>query len=124
MLLSNPQVMDHIKEYNGQILRIKVIDLGDWDMDTTGLLDIDTAIPYTNWIHAEITIRGDPGSAWLLQNLCGDYGAPTGNGRWNHELAKGDNIITIRRETGGIFDSIGFDQTPYNRGWLMLWYVE
>jgi len=31
--------------------------------------------------------------------------------------------VTIQRETGGVFDSVDFNSTSFNRGWVTIQYI-
>lgn len=171
MEINNPQVFDHIKEIDGDVLRpetltdaeidsvskadeptawkqdsdnkysgapfihsrdgkiiiVKVMDIGDWDMDTDAYVTIDTGIHYNRILFIIPKIRRDDTAMndedrYFLGNIypCG------GDNKvfpYHHTL-DADTEIRLYRCTGGPFDSTNFDETPFNRGWITIFYTE
>ena len=107
-------------------IRAKVIDIGDWNMDTdfykfitVNLLTIASSI-----IGVDVIIRQDDSG-----KFSGAFYDLNGYD-WNLDLvmggihAMGPTGITLSRTDAGTFDNTGFDQTSYNRGWITFWYIE
>lgn len=98
-------------------LKSKIIELGPWDMD--GDPDITVGGGLTNDQQKAIrfaycTIKNDADNAY-------------------YSLAEGGNIgqhnnfgagVKLERDGGGTFDSVDFNSTSINRGWLFIQYVE
>lgn len=90
----------------------KVIDIGDWDMDTNASKSIATGVPFDNVrsVSALIRIDGDFDTRDLLSN---------GDGT----IYFTGSSVSLNRVAAGSFDSTNYDSTSYNRGWVTIWYV-
>ncbi|MEO9871561.1 hypothetical protein [Ekhidna sp.] len=101
-------------------IKIKVIEIGDWDMDATERIfiphDIIGAYKIKS-VTAAIRFDGDIGE---LEDLTG-----AGRVSWfdGVNASIDPNIVLIRNE-GGIFDDTFYDNVPYNRGWLTIIYED
>ena len=92
-----------------------VVNLGDWDMDTTASITI--TVPGTpKTVYVDI-IHDNTADHYPL-NYAGTAG--TAAGYWSYSSASGQ--VTITRVTGGFFDNTSFDATPYNRGTIAIVY--
>lgn len=98
----------------------KTMDIGDWDMDTnqdklitiasTGLSD------WTKIRVVNVMIRTDDGSGMLpLSN------ASSGSVNGGVEGINSTNI-SLRRNSGEVFDGTDYNATGYNRGWVIIGY--
>jgi hypothetical protein len=99
----------------------KEINIGDWDMDTTGNVNINhglSATEYKTIRNIQVTIRDDNDDDYF------DLSQDTGNaGIVNGGIAQWNNTtINLVRRTGGQFDGALFDATSYNRGWIRFQY--
>jgi hypothetical protein len=99
----------------------KEINIGDWDMDTNGNVNINhglSAIEYKTIRNIQVTIRDDNDDDYF------DLSQDTGNaGIVNGGIAQWNNTtINLVRRTGGQFDGALFDATSYNRGWIRFQY--
>jgi hypothetical protein len=99
----------------------KEINIGDWDMDTTGNVNINhglSATEYKTIRNIQVTIRDDNDDDYF------DLSQDTGNaGIVNGGIAQWNNTtINLVRRTGGQFDGALFDATTYNRGWIRFQY--
>jgi hypothetical protein len=112
---------------NNKYLSCKVIDIGDWNMDLNGTKTLSyadhgfTLEELTNIRSFEITIRNDANDVRLIGNRDSDVYLSLINVA-SGDPAEGD--ITLSRKAGGLFDSVNYDSTSYNRGWVMIWYKE
>jgi len=85
---------------------------------------MESGINYTKWRGADIVIRQDSdgiGSFEVASLLEGN--ADAFGGYWKHETPFDDTIFTLSRKAGESFDNTNFDETSYNRGWIILQYV-
>lgn len=119
--VDNSLVSDYIGAYASfqreSMTLEKVIDIGDWNMDTTANLDVAHGLPVGVIRSFEIVIRDDAG---LLYKLVDDYtmgGSP--DGRVHLDATN----VRMQRRAGGIFDTTSFDSTSYNRGWITIRYA-
>jgi len=102
-----------VSDVAGVLLRCKVIETGDWDMDATLSITIAHGLTTTAIRLIQVTIRDDLG---LLFDIGGQF---TQDGYWR--VNAGD--VAIYRAGGGMFDAASFDTFPaYNRGWVTIWY--
>lgn len=98
----------------------KVINIGDWDMDNTVTLSIAHGLTLANIRQVEVYVRKDsdaglyPGAVYRL-----DYYAIINSGYW---LTNGTDVLMFRSDTG-TFNSADFNQTSYNRGWIIIKHV-
>lgn len=114
-------VQDTTVRANTQML-IKVIDIGDWNMDSTNIKSVAHGLTAGNIRDVRVVIRNDAASAFSDLNIPESSSASTypeheGIFSWDST-----NVIMTRR-TGGYFDATSHDQTSYNRGWITIHYV-
>lgn len=104
-----------------EILRVKTIEIGDWDMDADDSVNIKHNVNPENIKGIHVLIRNDNGNVYDGLGL-----APVATG--DPQLYIGSTysggVISLVRLLGGHFDSINYDSTNYNRGWITLWYTE
>jgi hypothetical protein len=105
---------------DGSIVRTKIIEIGDWNMDTTASKDVTHGLPDFKKIRnvSAIIKRDDEAIYWNLASItsAGQLGGSVG--------ALGTSVLTLYRVTGGNFDSTDFDATSFNRGWVYIDYVD
>ena len=105
----------------GTYLKTKVIEIGSWDMDATETVIIahglgDEAIIRT----VTVLIRQDtPPSVRSLKTL--PYPHPSATGAEGFDIDQ--NNVDITRGPSGFFDNTSFDDTSFNRGWIVIDYV-
>jgi hypothetical protein len=97
----------------------KVVEIGDWNMETTTTKDVDIEVAHTKVRSISVLIKSD--SDGYLVPI--DIADPTSF------LPAGSvgNIfgteLTLRRFAGARFDDPGFSATSYNRGFIYVTYV-
>ncbi len=99
-------------------IKMKVINIDDWDMDATTAVNVAHNLTATNIRALTVTIRADTDTDF--RDLGGNYfdeNIAAGHYDWDATLVK------MHREPGGWFDSTAFDSTSFNRGWITIWYV-
>jgi hypothetical protein len=102
---------------NGQaVLNCKIIDIGDWNMDTTGTLNVAHGLgaEYKKIRNLNLVIRHDDDILYYEAFVTVSGVSLTTIDATN---------IQLSRVNGGTFDSTGFDSTSYNRGWIYLEYT-
>lgn len=108
-----------IHDISGLIIRYKVIDIGNWNMDADAAVNIAHGLGATQYILGIYgTVRNDANSSIYPIAQSMDNGVNT---ELYCSVIDATNII-LYRLTGGIFDGIGFDSTPYNRGRIIVTY--
>lgn len=108
-----------IDELNGG-LRTKIVDIGDWDMDATINVFIphDIAVGSTKIRDVQVLIRKDSGEDDVIHKLDKSTSSIVyGSISWD------DTNVTCSRTAGGPFDSTTYDETSYNRGWIVIRYL-
>ena len=102
---------------NGVFLKTKVIDIGDWNMDTTATKDVAHGLTLSSVRSVEAYIRNDDGTFVDPLNFSNASGSANGRG------VAGTTNVNLERLAGGDFDNTNFDATSYNRGWIIIRYV-
>jgi hypothetical protein len=107
---------------SGTVLKCKVLEIGDWNMDTTGTNDVAHGLADHEKIRSVsvlIRVDSDASPSYDITLPLGNS-HPSGNALW----ITGINNTTIRitRGVGDYYDSNQFDETSYNRGWVTIWY--
>lgn len=97
---------------NGKYLKTKVLSIGDWNMDSTGsvtvahgLSDITKIVSVTGMI-----IRDDSTLTFVIDSDASSISNVT------------TTVVTLTRTAAGFFDSVNFDATGFNRGWITIEY--
>jgi hypothetical protein len=105
-------------------VKSKIIEIGDWDMDAsvdgTASLAVAHGVTAANIRSVDAIIRNDAGDTFYpLNTLAGQT-----NVQFSLNSIDATNLnLGIR--TAGFFDGTDFDtDTGYNRGWVLLSYVE
>ena len=97
----------------------KVIDIGDWNMDSTAQKTVTHGVTLANVRKIEGVIRSDSGLS--LAPITPAFAAL---GTLDCIIRTMDGTdITLERMNAGNFDNANYDDTPYNRGWLIVTYV-
>jgi hypothetical protein len=103
-----------------ETLKVKVLDIGDWNMDATSQVFFAHGITWSKFRTASVVIRSDGSYAEVFPlNAVDSAGVLQGG----IEKLNATNIF-LRRLAGGIFDNLTFNDTSYNRGYVTLWYAE
>jgi len=99
-------------------VRKKILDIGDWNMDSTPAADVAHGLTASKIRSVSILIRPDVGDTLLPIEYTGGADTPSG-----FYQIQGINIF-MARVTGGSFDSTNYDSTSFNRGWITIEYVD
>ena len=100
-----------------ETVRKKIIEIGDWNMDTTSGKIINHGLSISKIRSVKVVIRNDAGSGLFPIEVSSDG---TISGTWNLDATQ----IAPVRFSGKFFDSADFDATSYNRGWITIEYVD
>lgn len=96
-------------------IRVKTVEIGDWDMDATATVSVAHGETYGDIIGVWATVRNDADS--LRYTITGSSGSTVRTG----EVSYWDSTnVRLDRRTSGTFDSTNFDSTSYNRGWVYI----
>jgi hypothetical protein len=100
--------------------RTEILELGDWNMVSTTNIDVAHGLEYNDIISAEVFIRND---ANTLKYNIGTGASATDTTPQGYVGDIGSTNINIVRLTGGKFDHVDYNLTSYNRGWLIITYI-
>lgn len=111
----------YVDSYTGQIKRA-VVNIGDWNMDAADTAIVAHGLTFGNIRNIEGVIRNDAANTAYASGTIDS----SGNIQWTVVSYDATNITLRRRPAagGGIFDSTDFDSTSFNRGWLIIDYVD
>ena len=99
----------------------KIIEIGNWDMDSTANISIAHGLDWTKIRNINVLIIQDIDAApWNIPyRYC--FESQTGGG--GSYYIDSTNIV-LQRVAGGFFDGVLFDDTPYDRGWITVEYID
>ncbi len=99
-------------------LLTKVIDIGDWNMDSTNAVVVNHGLDATKIRSVTGLLRDDT----AFQRYPIPF--PQVSGNIDVDIANvSSTAVGLFRRTSGAFDGTDFDATSYNRGWLIIQYV-
>lgn len=101
-------------------LRTKVMDIGDWNMDTTGSVSIAHGLSFQKVRSISVLIRNDLDTEYY--DLSANHEPGNSGGPFPLIHANNTNIV-LERMPGGFFDDTNYDSTTYNRGWITIIYT-
>jgi hypothetical protein len=101
---------------DGTFLKTKVIEIGDWNMDTTSSVAVAHGLTLADIRTVTVIIRDD--SEAFLYSFFGSVSSSYARGTYQVESAN----ITLQRVTNGLFDSPFYNSTSFNRGWITIMY--
>ena len=107
---------------NGVSLKVKVIDIGDWDMDTVSSItvahNLGSVVAPSLVRSISALIRNDSDTIYFALPTTVAGGISAGS----EHIEVNDTNIVLARGTGGLFDSEVFASTSYNSVWVTIWY--
>lgn len=96
------------------VLNVKVVDIGDWNMDTTASVNVAHGVTWSKIRSITVSIWND--DSVLYTFFDGSTTSPS-------VYANSVNVI-LTRITSGFFDSVNFNATSFNRGYVTIWYID
>lgn len=100
-------------------LGIKVVNIGDWNMDTTVSVNVAHGLSdYKKIRSISVVVRNDTDTTYNTMN----YMAAAGTNPQLGVSGISTTDITLIRATGSDFDNAAYDSTSYNRGWVTVTY--
>lgn len=103
---------------DGGVLKHKVIDIGDWDMDATVNIQVAHGLTRDNIRQISVVVRDDAAEDYYPL----DY-SDAAHANLEGAFYINQTQVQLFRRAGGIFDHTDFNSTSYNRGWITIWYV-
>lgn len=105
-----------------EALHRKIVEIGDWNMDTTAAVDIASGVTFTKIRSVNGIIRNDADTLYFP--IAPSYSVSGSINPVTFEYASTPTTIRLARVAGGAFDSTNYNSTSYNRGWLVVEYVD
>lgn len=100
-----------------QVLDTVIVEIGDWNMDSTANVDIAHGQTYANIRRVSVIIRDDADT--YRYSFCNFFDGTVDIGvSWYNSTN-----VRIFRLASGTFDSTDFDSTSYNRGWIIIEHI-
>lgn len=94
------------------------IEIGDWDMDATATLTVAHGLTLSKIRSVSVTIISDGGTIHNhLDHGKDSAGQPQGFVDWRA------TDINLGRVAGGTYDDTAYDETSFNRGWIVIKYL-
>ena len=104
------------------IIKTKVIAIGDWNMDATASVSVTHGLDASKIVDVSAIIIPDTGTGLVTLHL--NY-ATTASGLVNGNIVwlGTGTIVGLERLASSIFDSVNYDATSYNRGYVTITYI-
>jgi hypothetical protein len=97
-------------------LKVAIIEIGDWNMDSTGNITVAHGLTYANIISYTVIVRND------IDNVRINLDTPM-NGSVAGWVWLNSTLFQLYRTNAGWYDNTGYDSTSFNRGWITIWYM-
>jgi hypothetical protein len=101
-------------------LLTKIVDIGDWNMDTTASVSVAHGLNNADIRSVQVIIRNDANNARLNLASAGTYNTTSSSTAFFGGI---NTNIKMDRQLGGLFDSANYDATSFNRGWIVIQYI-
>lgn len=99
------------------VIKEKIIEIGDWNMDTTGTVFVPHLLADITKIRSVAVVIIDDASGSVTE-----LGFAQSGGLIDQGVGVGSSDVLLTRESGGIFDSTAYDSTSFNRGSITIRY--
>jgi hypothetical protein len=108
---------------SGAYLLLKVVDIGNWDMDNVASVDVAHGLASSKKIrNVSVVVRSDSDNDYdLLNRFDSTSFIADGYVEWTYSSGGVANI-RLRRRTGGYFDAANYSTTSFNRGYITILY--
>jgi hypothetical protein len=103
----------------------KIVNIGDWDMDSTPSVSIAHGLTMTKIRAVSAMILPDDSSGLyqITGTIAKTYGF-TDTSEIDAWMLIGATNISLCRSTSSVFDAVEFNATSFNRGYLIIDYVD
>jgi len=93
-----------------------ILDIGDWNMDTASSVNVAHGLTMADIRSVTVHVRSD--DAFVLKPL--NYIDNANTNGWFDILTTN---VRLNRLVGGLFDNTSYNDTSYNRGWIIIQHV-
>jgi hypothetical protein len=106
-------------------LNVKILEIGDWNMDTTNSVSIAHGVSSGNTKIKSVSasVRNDADTA-VYDLIGGAWASPELADSPSGSIYYTSTDVTLNRVSGTPLDSTEFDSTSFNRGWITIWYTD
>lgn len=101
-------------------LNSKIIEIGDWDMDTDSYVSVAHGLDAEKIRCVTALVRGDTTAINCIPS--GEFDPNLGGIAFGIQSISSTSVA-LYRVTGSSVDSTSYNSTSYNRGWITIWYV-
>ena len=115
---ANQNVVEPIAAGGSVGLKVKVLEIGDWDMVGSSTATVSHGVAQANIRSVDVVIRDDVNTTFY------DLGRQNGSGTGDGGITITSATIILFRQTSGYFHTTDFDSTSFNRGWVTIWYED
>jgi hypothetical protein len=111
----------------GYKFRIKVLEIGDWNMDSSQTKTVAHSLDAAKIRSVFVTIRNDTGDTLPFNGQLFNPVNSTSSNQWETWFPvttvgwNSTNIVLLRMD-GSFMDGAAYDSTGYNRGWVTIQY--
>ena len=112
--ISNGTVNTNLNSEQHNGLKVKVIEIGDWDMDAAIGKSVAHGLTLANIRSLSALIRSDTNLAYTILQMSDSDALGVRAGVTN---------VDLYRTLGGLYDNTNYDSTSYNRGWITIWHI-
>jgi hypothetical protein len=102
---------------NSRIIRRKIIDIGDWNMDVDAAKSVNHGLTLNTIRRVNVLIRNDNATSYRPLEYF-DVPDTVPGGAVNTESTQ----VQMSRHAGGAFDDVDHNATGFNRGWIFIDY--
>jgi len=100
-------------------LKFKVVDIGDWNMDSTTSHNVAHGLTLSTIRMVTATIISDDGNTLNFVT----YNKGSANITDVGITLIDSTNVSLERNLGGAYDNTNYDSTSYNRGHVTIWYT-
>jgi hypothetical protein len=119
MEVTYPITFDYMKAASGEIVKVKLLVIPPWDMDSVATITIAHGLTYAKILGAFGWVRQDDNAAHRSVPYVEGV---SGTGPLGLSIYPSDIYLT--RVAGGIFDGVFYTSTAFDRGMLIVFYIE
>ena len=101
------------------LLRCKVININDWNMDSTHYVDIAHGLTAANIRSVSAVVIRDDSAMYIPSG----FGNETFGSLSDLQVSYSGTNVRLMRIASGFFDNVDWDSTGFNRGFITIWYT-
>ena len=124
MIISRPHIPVNIQGIDSSIIKPITVPLGAWDMDTNASITVEMYVSRALILGINGIIYPDDDARNIAPYPL-LYGDSTGiQSWWHYDESAYNTSIVIYRKALGLFDSVDFNDSVKNRGYVTAWCLQ